>query len=714
MQDPASAAQAGPAPTPAPIPAELADFYRLVIDRTADGFFRIDAQHRFVDVNDRLCELFGYPREYWMGRTPLDFITPESRAALVAQMQRIASTERRRYQLVGLRADGSTFDILLNTTTHRGADGAVLGSFGFITDISAVVQAQRALAESERELRAILDNLQDTYYRTDAQGVLVRVSPSVQTLLGYAPDEVLGRPLADLYWDPAERAVFLQRLADSGGAIMGAEGRLRHRDGRCVIVTTNAHVLSDDQGQMLGVEGTARDVTAERLAQQKIDFLAHHDALTELPNRLLVKDRFEQSVAQAKRSGARVALVFVDLDRFKAVNDSYGHPVGDALLHEVAQRLRGCVRASDTVGRQGGDEFLLVLPGLTELAVVQRVGDAVLSRLAQPFVVEGVQAEISASLGAAIYPDDGADFETLLRKADLAVYHVKHAGRNALRFYSAFMNDDAHERMALQQDLLHALKRGEFALAYQPLVDLASGAWVGAEALLRWRSPTRGVVSPAVFIPAAEESGLIVPLGRWVLQQACQELARWRAQGHADWRMAVNISAIQMRRGGLEHDVAQALVEANLPASALELELTESVLMLDTDAALATIQSLKARGLRLSIDDFGTGFSSLAYLKRLAVDQLKIDQSFVRHLLADGNDAAIVRAVIQMGQSLGLEVLAEGVEDAATADRLRALGCNLAQGYYFGYPMPGADWLAGALANRTGAPGGDAAARING
>ncbi|GAB4212344.1 MAG: hypothetical protein Fur007_04480 [Rhodoferax sp.] len=706
MQDPVSASQTGLESTPAPIPAELADFYRLVIDRTADGFFRIDAQHRFVDVNDRLCELFGYPREYWFGRTPLDFITPESRTALIAQMQRIASTDRRRYQLVGLRGDGSTFDILLNTTTHRSPEGEVLGSFGFITDISAVVQAQQALAASERELRAILDNLQDTYYRTDAQGVLVRVSPSVKALLGYAPDEMLGRPLADWYWDPDERAVFLQRLADNGGAIMGAEGRLRHRDGRCVIVTANVHVLHDEKGQVCGLEGTARDVTAERLAQQKVDFLAHHDALTELPNRLLVKDRFEQAIAQAQRSGARVALVFVDLDRFKAVNDSYGHPVGDALLHEVARRLRGCVRASDTVGRQGGDEFLLVLSELTELSVVQRVADAVLAQLAQPFVIEGVQAEISASLGAAIYPDDGADFETLLRKADLAVYHVKHAGRNALRFYSAVMNDDAHERMALQQDLLHALQRGEFALAYQPLVDLASGAWVGAEALLRWRSPTRGVVSPALFIPAAEESGLIVPLGRWVLQQACQELARWRAQGHADWRMAVNISAIQMRRGGLEHDVAQALAESGVPASALEL--TESVLMHDTDAALATVQALKARDLRLSIDDFGTGFSSLAYLKRLAVDQLKIDQSFVRHLLADGNDAAIVRAVIQMGQSLGLEVLAEGVEDAATAQRLHTLGCELAQGYYFGYPMPGADWLAGALANRTGAPGGDA------
>jgi diguanylate cyclase (GGDEF)-like protein/PAS domain S-box-containing protein len=784
-------------------------FYQHVIESTVDGFFLVDTEQRFTEVNDRMCELFGYAREEWLGRMPIDFVTAASRAELLAQIDRIAATDHRRYQLVGQRKDGGTFPVLLNTTTHRNRRGEVVGAFGFATDLTPIVEAQRAVAESERELRTILDNLQDTYYRTDQEGRILRLSPSAERLLGYAPEELVGRHMSDLYAMPGERDAFLSALRANGGTVSGQETHLRHRDGRDIWVLTNAHFVRNDAGAVIGVEGTTRDITERRRAEEqirlaakvyenssegvlvtdaenrivsvnpafslitgyeahevigrkpsllssgrhdaefyaamwrslerdgrwrgeiwnrrksgetfpewlsiasvrdaegrlthhvalfsditdrkqaeeRIDFLAHHDPLTELPNRLLFKDRFERAMAHGLRADTRTALLFVDLDRFKAVNDSLGHLVGDTLLRDAAQRLQACVRETDTVCRQGGDEFLVALTDVREDEAVARVAEKVLAALAQSFKIEAHEVMISSSIGIAIGPNDGKDFETLLRKADLAMYHAKDAGRNTFRFYDERMNTDSHERMDLRQRIHRGLDRDEFLLHYQPLVDLASGRIVGAEALVRWLCPERGLIAPAHFIPIAEESGLIVPLGEWVLHEACRELKTWHALGHSHLSMAVNLSAIQFRRGGLEDSLRAALAVTGIPASALELELTESILLHEADQALAVIQRLKGMGVRLAIDDFGTGYSSLAYLKRLAVDKLKIDQSFVRDMAHDADDAAIVRAVIQMAKSLNLAVLAEGVETALVADSLRALNCDMVQGFHFGRPV---------------------------
>jgi diguanylate cyclase (GGDEF)-like protein/PAS domain S-box-containing protein len=666
---------------------ESESFYRHVIDSTVDGFFRIDAARRFVEVNDRLCELYGHAREEFLGRTPLDFVTDESRAELIAQMQRIEATEHRRYQLMARRRDGSTFPILLNNTTHRNLRGEVVGAFGFITDLTPIVAAQQAVAESEKELRAILDNMQDTYYRTDLEGRIVRISPSVEKLIGHPVDRVVGRYLTEFYAEPGDREIFLSVLQGGGGRVTGHETRLRHADGRDVWVLTNAHYVRDAAGKVIGVEGTTRDIGERKRAEARIDFLAHHDPLTELPNRLLFKDRFERAVAHGARTGLRSALLFVDLDRFKAVNDSFGHQAGDALLRDAARRLRACVRDTDTVSRQGGDEFLVALTDIRDDEAAATIAEKILATLALPFLVEGHEAVISASVGIALSPDDGSDFEGLLRKADIAMYHAKDAGRNTFRFFNERMNVDSHERMELRQRIHHGLERGEFQLYYQPLVDLASGRIVGAEALLRWLCPDHGLIAPAHFIPVAEESGLIVPLGEWVLHEACRELRHWHAGGQHELTMAINLSAIQFRRGSLEDSLRAALDLTGVPAAALELELTESILLHEADQALAVIQRLKGMGVRLAIDDFGTGYSSLAYLKRLAVDKLKIDQSFVRDMAHDPDDAAIVRAVIQMAKSLNLVVLAEGVETAQVAEGLRLLDCDMVQGYHFGHPV---------------------------
>jgi len=789
-------------------------YYRHVIDSAVDGYFAMDPQRRFIEVNDTLCKLFGYPRDEWMGRTPLDFITEESRADLIAQMQRIDTTDHRRFQLIARRKNGTTFHILLNNTTHRNEKGEVVGSFGFVTDLTPIVEAQRAVAESERDLRGILDDLQDTYYRTDINGIVTRASRSVEQLLGYTAEEMLGRKLADFYYSQADREVFLAQMAAGGGHIVAGQSRLRHKDGHIVWVQTTAHFMKDAAGNIIGVEGTTRDNTQQRRAEEelrlaarvfessgeaimitdadgcmisvnnafssvtgyaetdavgrnasllasgrhgreffsdmwremletgywhgeiwnqrkngeifpewlaissvrdaegkithfvgifsdiserkaveaKIAFLAHHDPLTGLPNRLLLRDRMEQAIAHGERAGSKVALLFVDLDRFKAVNDSFGHPVGDALLRDAAQRLLACVRDSDTISRHGGDEFLVVLTDLQSSEVPAQIAGKIMTVLGEPFHVETHEVTISASIGIAVYPEDGAGFDELLKKADTAMYHAKEAGRNAFRFNTERMNADAQERLDLHSRLRRALEREEFVLHYQPLVDLKSGLIVGGEALVRWLSPGQGMVAPGYFIPAAEHSGLIVPLGEWVLQEACRELAHWHAQGCAQLSMAVNISSIQFRRGDVEEMVLRALAASGAPPAALELELTESVLIDGAEQVLATVNRLQALGVRLAIDDFGTGYSSLAYLKRFAVDKLKIDQSFVRDIETDQDDAAIVRAVIQMAGSLNLKVVAEGVETEAVAAELRAMNCDLVQGYHFGRPMQAAEF----------------------
>ncbi|MCF8179490.1 MAG: PAS domain S-box protein [Sulfuritalea sp.] len=785
-------------------------YYQHVIDSAIDGYFAMDQKRCFIEVNDTLCNLFGYPREEWLGKTPISFVAEESRAELIAQMQRIDVTDQRRYQLMALRKDGTTFPMLLNNTTHRDENGEVLGSFGFITDLTPILEAQRAVAESERELRGILDNLQDTYYRTDQEGRIVRASRSVEQLLGYSAEEMLGLKLTDFYCSQTDRDKFLAEMAANGGHITGGESRLRHKDGHEVWVRTTAHFMVDADGNVVGVEGTTHDNTRRRrieeelrlaakvfessgeaimitdaegcmisvnraftrvtgysetdavgrnarllsssrhgreffsdmwrellgsgywqgemwnrrkngevfpewlsissvrnaeekithfvaifsdiserkAAEEKIAFLAHHDPLTGLPNRLLLKDRLERAITHGERAGDKVALLFVDLDRFKAVNDTFGHLVGDTLLRDAAQRLLACVRDSDTVSRHGGDEFLVVLTDLNSSEVPAQIAAKIMETLGEPFHIDAHEAVISASVGIAVYPDDGADFDELLKKADTAMYHAKDSGRNVFRFYTQRMNADAQERLDLHGRMRRALERTEFVLHYQPLIDLKTGRIVGGEALVRWQSPEQGLVAPGQFIPAAEHSGLIVPLGEWVLAEACRELAHWQKAGCSQLSMAVNISSIQFRRGDVEQTVRQALAASGATPSMLELELTESILIDDAEQVLATIRQLQALGVRLAIDDFGTGYSSLSYLKRFAVDKLKIDQSFVRDIVSDPEDAAIVRAVVQMARSLGLNVVAEGVETEAVAAGLLALECDLAQGYYFGRPMP--------------------------
>jgi len=443
-----------------------------------------------------------------------------------------------------------------------------------------------------------------------------------------------------------------------------------------------------ENGVFKGYRGTGSDITERKKAEQQIEFLAYHDPLTGLPNRLLLEDRLQQAVAQAERNRTRLALVFIDLDNFKKINDSLGHAAGDALLMQVSSRLKQCVRDTDTISRQGGDEFVIVLRELEDAEATLPVLAKIMESLQEPFNAEGNELSTSASIGVALYPEDGADFETLRKKADMAMYRAKEAGRNTYRFFDQEMDVEAVEHLLMRNGLRRALERQEFVLHYQPQIDLRSGQVTGAEALLRWQHPEFGLVPPGRFIPIAEDSGLIVPIGEWVIREACRQAASWRQAGLPSLVVAVNLSAVQFRRGNVEQTVVQALAQSGLDASLLELELTESLLLQNVESVLATVKRLKQLGVKLAIDDFGTGYSSLSYLKRFDIDKLKIDQSFIRDLASDPDDAAIVRAIIQMAHSLGLRAIAEGVETPDLLQALRSFGCDEAQGYHFARPMP--------------------------
>ena len=554
--------------------------------------------------------------------------------------------------------------------------------------------AEQHLRASEARFRDLTEMTSDWFWETDTEMRFTEVSGG--GLMAPTPAGQPDSPLGKCRWELPVSGVTPEQWDEHRRQLQARlpfrdfTYQLRARNGEMRWCSVSGKPVFED-GVFTGYRGTGSDITERKLTEQRIEFLAYHDPLTGLPNRVLLEDRLEQTIAQAERSHHGLALVFMDLDNFKKINDSLGHATGDALLKEVAARLKRCVRDTDTISRQGGDEFVLVLGGLHGAEGSLPVLTKIMETLQEPFVCEGNELSTSASMGVALYPQDGNCFDILRKKADMAMYRAKEAGRNTYRFFDEAMDEEAVEHLLMRSGLRRAIERGEFVLHYQPQVDIASGRVVGVEALLRWEHPEFGLVQPGRFIPVAEESGLIVPIGAWVIEEACRQAMVWRRAGLPDLVMAVNLSAAQFRRSGIEDTVAQALQRSGLVPALLELELTESILLQDVEQVLATVQRLKQLGVQLAIDDFGTGYSSLSYLKRFDIDKLKIDQSFIRDLASDPDDAAIVRAIIQMAHSLGLRAIAEGVETAQPLQQLRGFGCDEAQGYLYARPMPAAE-----------------------
>ncbi len=553
---------------------------------------------------------------------------------------------------------------------------------------------ERHWQEEGQRIAATAFESQQGMYIMDADRRILRVNRAFTEITGFAADEVIGQPAAILRSgdeDPATFEAMWHSVAQTG--TWQGEINNRRKDGTRYPKWLSLTAVRDRAGAISHYVAGFFDVTQRKLAEAEIERLAFYDPLTGLPNRRLLLDRLQLNLAACQRKRQHGALLFLDLDNFKALNDTLGHDKGDELLRQVGRRLSEHVRTSDTVARLGGDEFVVMLDDLNAALPeaareVEAIGDKLLDMLRQPYDLGGTPYHSSASIGVALFGSEGVTLEELLKRADLALYQAKSVGRNTLRFFDPEMQAAVTARMALESDLRVGLQQEQFWLAYQAQID-GVGRMTGAEVLLRWQHPQRGLVSPAQFIPLAEETGLILPLGRWVLAQACQQLARWASEpGTAHLTLSVNVSARQLRQADFVREVLQLLQAAGAPAGRLKLELTESLLLENVEDCIAKMSELKAHGVGFSLDDFGTGYSSLSYLKRLPLDQLKIDGSFVRDALVDPNDAAIIQAVVALGRSLGLAVIAEGVETAAQRDFLARQGCHACQGYYFGRPGP--------------------------
>ena len=553
-----------------------------------------------------------------------------------------------------------------------------------------VAQRTAMLQKSEEKYRVLAEYSPNWEYWLGPDGEYLYVSPACVEVSGYAP--------ADFFNDPAlmEKLIDTDDLpawtefgpASGKDVLMPLTLRIHHRDGKECWIEHVAKQVRDGNGKLLGWRGSYTNITQRRQAEQRLDFFTHRDPLTGLSNRALFGELLLHAVKQAQHNQSEFALLFINLDNFKTINESLGHRAGDRLLVEVARRLRDLLPGIDAIARVGGDEFNIVLERAANAPGIDLLAQRIIDILSSPYHLDGNHAYVGASVGIALYPADGIDVETLQSSADAALHQAKEKGHGSLRFFSPEMSSRAKERLALESDLRGALERGELSLHYQPQVDLRTGELVGLEALIRWVHPLRGNVAPNVFIPLAEECGLIVELGDWILLSACHQIRCWIDAGLAPRHTAVNISAVQLSRGRLLESVTAVLEATGVAPELLELEITESFVMLERELSFQSLADLRALGVRLSIDDFGTGYSSLSYLQQLKVHKLKIDMSFVHDMMKNNGNAAIVKAVIALGQSLGLEVIAEGVEDVAQASYLRDLGCDVMQGYLISKPLP--------------------------
>ncbi len=547
-----------------------------------------------------------------------------------------------------------------------------------------------ALRHAEDKYRVIFKDAVVGIFQMTPEGRPLNINRALAQIHGYdSPEHFMAEVsnlLSQLFVD-FRQIDELKRVLDEKGVVRSAEMEVLCRDRTKKWVLANVQAVRDSDGKVALHEGTLEDITDRKVAENQVKFLAYYDVLTGLPNRTLLQDRLGIALASSRREKDKVALLFLDLDRFKVINDSLGHSFGDLLLREVADRLKRWARERDTVARIGGDEFVLVLTGIKDMTDAEVAAKRVMDAMIAEFVIQGRSLSVNCSMGISIFPQHGSDSETLIKNADAAMYSAKESGRNRFQFFSEEMNAQVVKRLTVEHGLRAALDKKEFFLMFQPQMNIATGAIVGLEALLRWQHPELGTVTPDRFIRIAENSGLILPIGAWVLRTACAQARRWQDEGICAMPVAVNVSAVQFRQSGFQELIGSVLSETGLPCQYLELELTESLLLSNADMTASVLWELKNMGLKLSIDDFGTGYSSLSYLKQFPFGKLKIDRSFIRNVAVNSDDAAITTAIISMAKSLGLKVIAEGVENEAQMSFLRALHCDEIQGYYFSKPL---------------------------
>jgi diguanylate cyclase (GGDEF)-like protein/PAS domain S-box-containing protein len=660
--------------------------FRDLFDNAPVGYHEVDAEGRYVRVNDTELAMLGYTRDEVIGRHAWEFVVEEiSRAAIDEKLA--GAVELAPFERTFIAKSGEHIPVLLEDRLILDPNGRPSGIRTTVLDIGDRKRAEHALRESEERYRQLVELSPDAI-AVHRRGRIVFVNPACVKLFGAAhADELVGRRAID-FVHPEHRKRARQRgqwTHKQGAPAPLLQQRLVRLDGSTVEVELAIMSFSSHDERVFQV--VMRDVTERRQAEEQIKNLAYHDTLTGLPNRLLFADRLATALMHGARLHHRVAVLFIDIDRFKIINDSLGHGFGDKLLCKVAERVRSIVRDGDTLSRRGGDEFTLLLPEVTDADAAKLVATKVLEALRRPFVIDERELFVTASMGAALYPEHGRDVDTLVKHSDVAMYRAKEHGRDNCQLFTPAMNERALEKLSMENALRRALANNEFVVHYQPLVDHAQGRVSGVEALIRWQHPELGLVSPDDFIPIAEMTGLIVPIGPWVLRAACTQVRAWQLSGFPGLGVSVNLSARQFVHPELVGQVRDVLHETGLAPEFLDLEITETNAMSNIELSSAILRDIKALGVRISIDDFGIGYSSLSYLKRLPIDTLKIHHSFVRDLPRDPDNAAIVRAVLAMAHSLKLRVVAEGVETAEQVAFLLEHDCDVLQGFYFSPPV---------------------------
>ncbi|PLX85069.1 MAG: hypothetical protein C0617_05090 [Desulfuromonas sp.] len=672
--------------------------YRDLFENASDLIQSVAPDGTILYANRAWRETLGYSEEETSKLSVMDIIHPDCLDHCMATFESLLSVEKTARMEANFQTkDGRTITVE-GSVNFSFENGRPVSSRGIFRDITARRATEEALKRSYEFSKTVIDSMNDAVSIIDVSDYrLVGVNRVFLEELGMKAEEVIGKTCYEITHDrdtPCALPDHFCPLMDTAAKAQYASVEHIHRGagGRTKYVEVSTSPIVDETGRVLQVVHVSRDITDRKRAENEIQQLAYYDTLTGLPNRTLLHDHLNLTLAQADRSKEVVAILFLDLDRFKDINDTLGHPFGDKLLKSVAGRLRDAVRKSDTVARLAGDEFVMVLSGVKDAEGLPGFAQNLLQELALPHKLEGREVYSTGSIGIAFYPMDGKNVDHLLKNADTAMYVAKERGRNTYQFFSEEMNIRAMERLKLETDLRGAMKRDELFLHYQPQMELSTGKVIGMEALVRWRHPERGFVSSGTFVPLAEEAGLIVPLGEWILRTACAQAKAWQEQGFPPLRLAVNISGLQFKQPNFVDLVEEVIMETGLDAGFLELELTESIIMENAAESIEVLTDLKVRGIHLSIDDFGTGYYSLSYLKNFPFDRIKIAQSFVRDITTSSDDAAIVEAIIVMGKSLDLKVIAEGVETREQLEFLFARDCNEMQGFYFSKPLAREDF----------------------
>lgn len=655
--------------------------FKQLIVSTLDAVISIDRHATVIEWNPQAEATFGLAAREVVGNRLRPDLVP-------SMIEAIASgPPQRRIESVARRASGEEFPAEVLIASVGSGEGQTFTAF--IRDISERKQGERELEQREQRFRALVEKSWSGVALLDASIAFTYVGSSTQHLLGYSEGELMRNSFLS-YVHPRDRQavrdVFME-LASTPSRETQVELRFLHRNGTWLWLEAFGQNLLHDPG-VGAIVVNYRDITQRKATEKQLEYQAYYDALTGLPNRLLFRDRVVNAIAQARRHRRGIAVMYLDLDHFKLVNDGLGHSVGDGLLSEVAVRLQGAIRGSDTISRLGGDEFTILLNDTSSTEAVFGVARKILQSIARPFSVNAHELFVTASIGISLFPSDGEDVETLLKSADSAMYRAKELGRNQTQLFTASMNERYVQRLELEQNLHHALEREELDVYYQPIYDRSRQHIVSFEALLRWHQPSGAVVEPVDFIHIAEETGLIVPMGQWVIRKACRQLRDWHDAGMPELTMSVNISAPQLQQSNFSEVILDALRESGVAAGALELEITESVAVQNIDLTMQVLRDLERHGVRIAIDDFGTGQSSLIYLKQFPIDTIKIDQAFVRDVTDDDSDAAIVSYIINLAHTLRLRVVAEGVETEAQYEFLKLHACDRLQGFLFSPALP--------------------------